>query len=274
MDAFLQARLAQVWAPGFAEPLRYPVFAGGKRVRPALCFAAYDALAKAPDVPARAPDVPAPVLPAAAAVELVHSYSLVHDDLPAMDDDDERRGQPTVHVRFGEAVAILVGDALLTEAFAVLAASELSAEQRVAQIAALAGASGHLGMVGGQVADIAGDDADLECLTRLHRAKTGALITASCTLGGIAAGAGAQALAALEAYGQAVGLAFQLADDVLDAAEDAGEGGPPSFVRLLGLDATRARAAALADEAIEAAQALPRPGALVALARFSVERSV
>ena len=270
LDEHLAARFASVWPTRFAKPLRYPVFAGGKRVRPALAFAAYGALAGR-DAPL------APALPAASAVELVHTYSLVHDDLPAMDDDDERRGKPTVHVKFDEPTAILVGDALLTEAFAVLADGPVSAEVRIAQVAVLARASGHQGMVGGQVADIAGHVEDLERLTKLHAGKTGALIAASCVLGGLAAGADAGAQEALQAYGRAVGLAFQLADDVLDADEDAGEDGPPSFVTLLGVEETRRRAQALVAEAVGSIEGLGSAEArapLVALARFTVERDV
>jgi geranylgeranyl pyrophosphate synthase len=264
LEAWLEPRFATVWPTSFREPLRYPVFGGGKRVRPALVMAAYEALAADPD------DLK-PALPAAAAVELVHTYSLVHDDLPAMDDDDERRGRPTVHVQFGEATAILVGDALLTEAFAALADAPLAAETRIAMVAELARASGHAGMVGGQVADIAGPEHDLEALTRLHAGKTGALITASCILGGLAAGAPPDAVAALERYGRAVGLAFQLADDVLDAGEDDDR---PSFVGLLGAEDTQARARELVEGAVADIAGLPRPGALAALARFTVERKV
>ncbi len=266
LDAWLAPRFASVWPEPFGDPLRYPVFGGGKRVRPALVIAAHEAVSGSDD--------PAPALAAAAAVELVHTYSLVHDDLPAMDDDDERRGQPTVHVLFGEAMAILVGDALLTEAFAALADAPAPAEARIAMVARLAGAAGHAGMVGGQVADIRGRDLDLDALTELHAGKTGALITASCVLGGLSAGADAPTLAKLAAFGERVGLAFQLADDVLDADQDAGDEGPPSFVRLLGADATRERAITLADEAIALVAGLPRPQALQAQARFSVERDV
>jgi geranylgeranyl pyrophosphate synthase len=266
-DDFLSDRYQDVWPASFAAPLRYPVFGGGKRFRPLATLAAFEAVAGDPTQLSRA-------LPAAAAVELVHTYSLVHDDLPAMDDDDERRGRPTVHVKWDDATAILVGDALLTDAFAVLADAPWSAEARIAAVAELARASGHLGMVGGQVADITGGVTDEATLTRLHRLKTGALIGASATLGGIAGGADAAQLAALGEWGRAVGLAFQLADDRLDADEDAGDDGPPSYVKLLGLDATRARARALIDEAVAAASTLPRPDRLVQLARYTIERDV
>ncbi len=265
LDALLRERVSDTWPPTFATPLAYPLFTGGKRIRPALAVAAWQAVA--PD----GADLHA-VLPAAAAVELIHTYSLVHDDLPAMDDDDERRGRPTVHVAFDEATAILVGDALLTEAFAVLAEAPWDAAIRAELVSTLSRAAGWRGMVGGQVADIQGAVADLDTLTRLHRMKTGALIAWSTIAGGRIAGGDAATQRALADYGEAVGLAFQLADDVLDADEDAGEGGPPTFVRLLGVDGTRAQAEALALRAEQAAASLPRPDVLVELARFTVRR--
>jgi len=265
LEAFLEPRFDGLWPATFAEPLRYPVFGGGKRVRPALVFAAHEAVTGQED--------PAPALAPAAAVELVHTYSLVHDDLPAMDDDAVRRGRPTVHVAFDEATAILVGDGLLTEAFAVLAQADLPAEARIAMVARLATAAGARGMVAGQVADMQRGTPNLQTVTRTHAQKTGALITASCVLGGIAGGASAAQRSTLEAIGAAIGLAFQLTDDCLDAAQDA-DAKAPSFVRLLGLDQTRQRAQELADEAVARAQELQAPDALIALARFSIARSV
>ncbi len=266
LDAFLAPLFLDAWPPRFSEALRYPVFAGGKRVRPLLAYAAAEALGA----------VPEHVHHAAGAVELVHTYSLVHDDLPAMDDDDERRGRPTVHVAFDEATAILVGDGLLTEAFGLLAVAPHTPAAVVAMVRELAVAAGAAGMVGGQAADIAlgASIADVETLQRVHAGKTGALIRAATLLGGLSAGADDAQLAALSAYGEAVGLAFQLADDVLDAEEDEGAEGPPSYVRLLGVDETLRRARALADEAAAAVASLPDPTALVALARFTVERDV
>lgn len=266
LDAFLRPRYGDAWPPAFAEVLRYPVFGGGKRVRPLLAFAAAEALGA--DA-ARA-------MTGAAAVELVHTYSLVHDDLPAMDDDDARRGRPTVHIVWDEAQAILAGDALLTDAFAVLASGDAPAATQVAQVAELAQAAGHAGMVGGQVGDITlgASITDVDTLVQVHALKTGALIRAAAVLGGLGAGADAAQLRALRTYGEKVGLAFQLADDVLDADEDAGEDGPPSYVRLLGLDETRRRAAELAAQAEAAVEGLPSPDALVALARFTVSRDV
>jgi farnesyl diphosphate synthase len=267
IDAFLDRALPAVWPEAFLEPLRYPVFGGGKRVRPLLTLAAAEAI-----------DPSAASLAAAiaggSAVELVHTYSLVHDDLPAMDDDDERRGRPTVHRRWDDATAILVGDALLTEAFSVLAAAPLDAERRIQLVAMLARAAGAHGMVGGQAADIGlgGPVRDIDHLLRLHAGKTGALLQAAVEIGGVCAGANQAQAAALSAFGRDVGLAFQLADDVLDADQDAGDDGPPSYVKLLGVDETRRRAEALAAAAIAAVANLPAPAALIALAEYTVAR--
>ena len=268
LDRHLRAALSDAWPDPFGEALRYPVFGGGKRVRPGLVFAAWDAVSGGAD--------PEPAMACAAAVELVHTYSLVHDDLPSMDDDDVRRGRPTVHVVYGEGSAVLVGDALLTEAFATLSRAPLSAGVRIAMVQDLADAAGHRGMVGGQAMDVGlgGPVVDLDALGRLHAGKTGALITAAAVLGARAADATDDVRERMARYGRDVGLAFQLADDVLDAEQDEGDDGPPSFVRLLGIDETRRRARALVDEAISLVSDLPRPDALVAIARFVVERDV
>jgi geranylgeranyl diphosphate synthase, type II len=266
VDGALGARFGNAWPPRLQEALRYPISTGGKRLRPLLCLAAAEAVSARPAGAAQ--------VGAAIAVELVHTYSLVHDDLPAMDDDALRRGQPTVHVVYGEGPAILVGDALLTEAFAVLAALELPAPVVVALVAELAGASGGAGMIAGQAADIGlgGPVEDLDSLLRLHGAKTGALIRASARMGALAGGADPGELARLSRYGEAVGLAFQLADDVLDADQDEGPDGPPSVLRLLGPAQTLARARSLVDEAVQAVAPLPRPAPLQALARWAVDR--
>jgi geranylgeranyl pyrophosphate synthase len=267
VDQFLDAALGETWPAPLREPLRYPVFGGGKRVRPLLTLAAAEALARGPRQAA---------LAAGAAVELIHTYSLVHDDLPAMDDDDVRRGRPTLHKAWDEATAVLVGDALLTEAFAVLAAAPLAPGVIVALVARLAAAAGHRGMIGGQAADVGlgGPVRDLATLMRLHAGKTGALIQAAVVMGGLSLGASADELARLERYGADVGLAFQLADDVLDADQDDGDDGPPSYVKLLGVEETSRRARELAERAVEAVAALPHPDALIALARFTVDRDV
>ena len=248
------------WPAPFAEAIVYPLFTGGKRFRPALTLAAAECLGHR--------DAPG-VLEAAVAVELIHTYSLVHDDLPAMDDDDERRGRPTVHRAFDEATAILVGDALLTEAFHVLASSACPAKIQIASVLALSRAAGHRGMVGGQVGDIS-NSADVE---GVHRRKTGALIRCAVELGALAAEAETAPLLSLLRYGECVGLAFQLADDVLDANEDAGDDGPPSFVRFYGVEETRRRGLAMAEEACDTVSALPHPEVLQEIARYTVQRT-
>ena len=267
VDALLVSRFADAWPPRFREACVYPLQTGGKRMRPLLGLAAAQALGQA--------DHPG-ALPAASAVELIHAYSLVHDDLPAMDDDDVRRGKPTVHKVYDDATGILVGDALLTEAFSLLADAEVSAETQARLVMELAQAAGHRGMVGGQAADVGlgGPVSDLETLLRLHRGKTGALIRCAVRLGAIVGGATPDQLADLTRYGEAVGLAFQLADDILDEEQDAGEDGPPSVVKLLGVDETRARAHALIEEARCRIQGLSDPSALDALATYTVERKI
>lgn len=191
------------------EAMAYSLLSPGKRIRPILVLAAAETLGAA------AP----PLIRAACAVEMVHAYSLIHDDLPAMDNDDLRRGRPTNHKVFGEAAAILAGDALLTEAFAVLAADgTVGVECRLAAIAELAAAAGSAGMVGGQMADILaeGAQADIALVESIHRRKTGALLRASVRIGALLAGADSRSLERLSTYGDAIGLVFQIADDLLD----------------------------------------------------------
>ncbi|MCX6611080.1 MAG: polyprenyl synthetase family protein [Acidobacteria bacterium] len=190
--------------------MRYSLFAGGKRIRPILCMAAGDVIH---------PDAPS-IADAAGTLEMIHTYSLIHDDLPALDNDDLRRGLPTNHKVFGEAMAILAGDALLTLAFQVLGSlSEVGAERRSRLVLELASASGTVrGMIGGQVHDIEGEGKkpDAVLLEKIHRAKTGALLRASVRMGAIYAGASAEELQALSEYGEHAGLAFQIVDDILD----------------------------------------------------------
>ncbi|HEY5717665.1 MAG TPA: farnesyl diphosphate synthase, partial [Motiliproteus sp.] len=197
-------------APRLQDAMRYSIFNGGKRLRPVLVYAACSAL-KGQDEQADA---------AASAVECIHAYSLIHDDLPAMDDDDLRRGKPTCHIAFDEATAILAGDALQALAFEILASDRnLSADHRIEMLRLLAQASGSQGMVGGQTLDMEGEDQQLslEQLQEMHSLKTGALIRASVLLGGIASGrADEDALEALQQYADAIGLAFQIQDDILD----------------------------------------------------------
>jgi geranylgeranyl diphosphate synthase type II len=239
-----------------AEAIRYALLGPGKRLRPQLVLMAAEACGGSID----------DALPAACAVEMVHAYSLVHDDLPAMDDDDLRRGRPTCHKRFGEAVAILVGDALLARAFEVLASDIEPPEVAARCCAVLAHAAGAAALVGGQAADLqwaaaggAAVSSDLKQLEAIHRRKTGALFVASLELGGIVAGATAAPLDALKAYGRNVGLAFQITDDLLDAsgnqsavgkrvAKDSANG-KLTFPTLLGIDESRCRAAKLLDDA-------------------------
>ena len=266
-DAYLEDRFLDAWPSSFADPLRYALFGGGKRFRPLMVFAAYEALAKDPSQRSR-------VLPIAAAIELVHTYSLVHDDLPAMDDDDERRGRPTLHKRWDEATAILVGDALLAESFSLLAEVPLDPSTCLELISLLSSSSGYRGMVGGQVADIqwSRSDGGIKELHRLHAMKTGALITFSAEAGALAAEADPNETAKLRSIGQAVGLAFQLIDDVLDEEEDAESDGTPSFLTFQDREATMKQAHSEIEKARTLASTLPRPEALIALAQFCVNR--
>ena len=256
--------------------MRHSVFAGGKRVRPILAIAAAEACGDA-----------SRVLKAACALECVHTYSLIHDDLPALDNDDLRRGRPTCHRAYGEAVAILAGDALLTLAFRIVAGLDLPAEARAALVAELSAAGGTPeGMIGGQVADLEaqGREPSAGQVDYIHRAKTGALIRASVRFGGICAGTGARQLAALGRFGRRIGLAFQIVDDILDvvasseqlgktAGKDA-EQDKSTYPALYGIDGSRARADRCLREALAAIGPLGEPGrALRDIARFIVERT-
>ncbi len=258
------------------EAMRYSVFSGGKRLRPILAIAAFEIAGGEGEA----------VMAPACATEIVHTYSLIHDDLPAMDDDDLRRGRPTCHKVYGEATAILAGDGLLTLAFDVVAREEtLPPERRVAIARELARANGPSGMVGGQVADMEGECAEptLEGVSFIHRRKTALPIEAAVAIGALAAGAGDETLAALRAYGGAVGLSFQIADDLLDergTAEEMGKAvgkdrgkGKLTYPGVVGIDAAEARARDLVDEAIAALapfgdEAWP----LREIARFIVDR--
>jgi geranylgeranyl diphosphate synthase type II len=235
VDAYLDRYLPPESTPPekISRAVRYSLFAGGKRLRPVLVLAAAEAVGGTVE----------DALPAAAAFEMIHTYSLIHDDLPAMDDDSLRRGRPTSHVVFGEAVAILAGDALQTHAFAVLAdppsPCRLSADRRVRAIAELASAAGAGGMVGGQVLDIEseGRPVDAATLERIHRHKTGALIRASARVGGIVSGASEDDLSRLTRFGEEAGLAFQIVDDILDV-----EGNDASLGKSVGKDARSGKA--------------------------------
>ncbi|WP_366300623.1 (2E,6E)-farnesyl diphosphate synthase [Pseudomonas atacamensis] len=261
------------------EAMRYSVMNGGKRVRPLLAYAACEALGGQAEQASGA----------ACAVELIHAYSLVHDDLPAMDDDDLRRGQPTTHKKFDEACAILAGDGLQSLAFSALLdprLSDCSSDIRLQMVTALAHAAGPAGMVGGQAIDLGsvGVKLDQTALEQMHRHKTGALIEVSVRLGALASGhAQPDQLQALQTYAQAIGLAFQVQDDILDVESDTATLGKrqgadiardkPTYPALLGLDAAKAYALELRDQALQALRpfdAAAEP--LRELARYIVER--
>ncbi len=270
VEQALHALFVDSWPTPLGEMCAYPLRTGGKRMRPLLVLAAYEAVTRDPShwEPALAPSM---------AVELVHTYSLVHDDLPCMDDDAERRGQPTVHVKFGDGAAVLVGDALLTEAFGVVTRSNaLSPQQRIDLVNSLSLAAGHHGMIGGQAGDLAlgGPVEDAETLLAIHKRKTGALIRSACEMGAIAGSSWPDEKAALVQYGEAVGLAFQLVDDLLDLDQDKGDDGPPSYPKLRGVDSTRNKARQLLEEALSILEELPGPvEPLAELARFTLERT-
>lgn len=234
--------------PRLREAMAYAVLEGGKRLRPALCVGACAAVGADPG---RA-------WPGALAVELVHSYSLIHDDLPTLDNDDERRGRPTCHRVFGEALALLAGDALQALAFFVLARALDAGEEagRVAQaLRELAEAAGPGGLVGGQVDDVEaeGRELDLSALEAIHRRKTGALFRASVRIGGILGGGSGEQLEALTRYGEELGLAFQIADDILDEAEERDKGkGKATYPGLVGRTEARRLAREAAGRAKEA----------------------
>lgn len=243
------------WPATLAKATRHTLFGGGKRVRPVLALMAAEAVGGQAEI----------ALPWALAVEMIHTYSLVHDDLPAMDDDAERRGRPTVHVAFDEATAILVGDALLTEAFALVA-------EHPRLVTLLAQAAGGHGMVGGQVLDIEGVSA-LDALVIMQRKKTGALIRAAIEGGAIAADASTDQLAALGAYGDALGLLFQMTDDLIDEVQDADADGR-SFLHHMSKADLHARIAATTAEAHAALTPLTAPQPLRDFADFIAQRTV
>lgn len=257
------------------EAMRYSVFNGGKRFRPILAYAACQAVTgqiEAADAPA-------------AAVELIHAYSLVHDDLPAMDDDDLRRGQPTCHIKFDEATAILAGDALQTAAFSALL-QHSTPEHLLSLLTELTQASGALGMVAGQMIDLSsvGHTLDVSALENMHRHKTGALIRASVRMGAIAGNASTEQLESLTTYAQALGLAFQVQDDILDVEGDTTTLGKqagadaaldkPTYPALLGLEQAKAKAHELVETALSALEGFgPEAHLLRELARYVIQRN-
>jgi geranylgeranyl pyrophosphate synthase len=295
--ALLRALPVPPAAPAIVcDAMRYSVTAGGKRLRPMLALAAAEAVAERLGSPPA--DARALAMPAACAVELIHTYSLVHDDLPAMDNDTMRRGRPTAHVVFGEGMAILAGDGLLTQAFAVLAReldgagraiphAEL-AERRLRALAILADAAGAGGMVGGQAIDLqsvapGAPPLDAEALRGMHARKTGALIRGSAVAGAVLTGAPPDLLRAIDVYGTQLGLAFQIVDDILDvegasaqlgktAGKDAAAG-KPTYPALFGLDESRRLAAACVEGALSAVQGAALGGQLPAIAHWVVGRT-
>ena len=279
LDRFLPS--LDIYPPKLIDAMRYSVFAGGKRLRPILVLVAAEAVGGDAEA----------VLPAACAIEYVHTYSMIHDDLPAMDDDDLRRGVPTNHVVYGEAMAILAGDALLTHAFELLSSAPLvdrfSASVLLQVHQCLASASGGLGMIGGQVIDIIseGQDVDLSTVEYIHRHKTAALIEASVVMGGLLGGGTEEEVEALRTYGQHVGWAFQIADDILDVEGDAAllgkavgrdaELAKATYPAVLGVDMSRQRAHELMEEGIHALDVLSHDtDRLRQIASYIVSRNV
>jgi geranylgeranyl diphosphate synthase type II len=257
--------------------MRHSVFAGGKRIRPILCMEAGRAVLG--ELPAGTDDV-------GAALEMLHTYSLIHDDLPALDNDDLRRGRPTCHKVFGEAIAILAGDALQTQAYETLSRLKCPAEARVRIIEEISRGTGTVnGMIGGQVVDLEAEHSkpSAETLEYIHRSKTAALITASVVSGGIYAGASAEQLDRLRSYGQAIGLAFQIVDDILDVTQTSEQLGKTAgkdvasekatYPSLFGLDESRRKAGELLESASKALDIFGRRGEVLNdMAKFLIER--
>jgi geranylgeranyl diphosphate synthase type II len=281
VDASLDLLLPKTDHPPrtLSEAMRYSVFAGGKRIRPILCLAATDAVGGNLEE----------VMPVACALECIHTYSLIHVDLPAMDNDDLRRGRPTSHKVYGEDLAILAGDALLTEAFAILAGvgsrPGTHPERLLAVIASVARAAGVLGMVGGQVLDVQseGKPVEAELLYSMHARKTGAMIEVSATAGALLSGAEAKDNDSLREYGRLIGLAFQVADDILNVSGDArrmgkntgsdASRGKMTFPALLGLAGSRKKLAALLRPATAALNGFDaKADPLRSLAQYIMER--
>ncbi len=264
------------------ESMRYSLFVGGKRLRPILCLAGAEAIKNSETTRQVA-------LPVACALECIHTYSLIHDDLPAMDDDDLRRGKPTNHTVFGEAAAILAGDGLLTFAFDLLsspATATLTDAVRIRIIQTIARAAGPLGMVGGQSLDMIyeGQQLGYEVLRSIHRSKTGALITASVLVGALVAGASQTQEAQLNRYGNSIGLAFQIMDDILDVSASTEELGKPAgsdikadkltYPSLFGIEQSRTMAQEAVQDALAALQDFDQQAnPLRALAHYIIDRS-
>ena len=263
--------------------MRHSVFAGGKRIRPVLCMEAGRAVAGADLLLV---GIPAGIEDLGAALEMLHTYSLIHDDLPALDNDDLRRGRPTCHKVFGEAIAILAGDALQTRAYEVLSKLPCPAEARIKIIEEIAHGTGTIdGMIGGQVVDLQAEHTrvDAGTLEYIHRSKTAALITASVVSGGIYGGGSSEQVEQLRLFGQAIGLAFQIVDDLLDVTQTSEQLGKTAgkdvasekatYPSLFGLEESKKKAAALLGSARSALKSFgPKADTLLSLARFLVER--
>ena len=278
-DAALERLIpaATVRPASIHQAMRHSVFAGGKRLRPILCMEAGRMVASS---------LPTGIEDLGAALEMLHTYSLIHDDLPALDNDDLRRGRPTCHKVFGEAVAILAGDALQTQSYEVLGRLQCPAEARIRIILEIARGTGTVdGMIGGQVVDLEAERTrpDAETLDYIHRAKTAALITASTVSGGMYAGGDDDAIARLRTFGQSVGLAFQIVDDVLDVTQSSAQLGKTAgkdtaaekvtYPALYGIEESLRRADALIAQAFTALGPFGhRAETLKALARYLVER--
>jgi geranylgeranyl diphosphate synthase type II len=259
------------------KAMRHSVFAGGKRLRPILCMEAGRMLAGT---------LPVGIAELGAALEMLHTYSLIHDDLPALDNDDLRRGRPTCHVVFGEAIAILAGDALQTQAYEVLSHLRCPAEARVRIVAEIAHGTGTIdGMIGGQVVDLEAEHSkpDIHMLEYIHRAKTAALITASLVSGGLYAGGNDGQIQRLRCFGQKIGLAFQIVDDVLDVTQTSEQLGKTAgkdsaaekvtYPALFGVDESLRKADELVGQALHELDTFgSRVDTLKALARYLVER--
>jgi len=264
------------------ETLRYSLFAGGKRVRPILCLAAARMVSGGPEIDEA-------VLPVACALECIHTYSLIHDDLPAMDDDDLRRGKPTSHAVYGEAAAILAGDGLHCYAFDLLSKGDyddIPARDRLEIISVVSRAAGPLGMVGGQYLDVINEGREIsyDLLRTIHRSKTGMLITASVLTGGIAAGANSEQRNHLEKYGNAIGLAFQIVDDILNvestseqlgkAAGSDARRGKATYPAIFGLERSREMAGEAVAHAIQSIEYFGNGAEpLRGIARYIIERN-
>lgn len=273
----VMAERQRVIEPRLWDAMSYALLAGGKRVRPALLLACFKACGGSDEKLA---------MPAAMSIECMHTYSLIHDDLPCMDDDDLRRGNPTCHKKFDEATAVLAADALQTLSFELLAAMHISADVRLELVRRLAIASGAQGMVGGQMMDMCAEAGGVHSILeveRIHLHKTGALIRYSCEAGALLAGANEKELHACSRYGEAVGLLFQIADDILDAtatSEDLGKSAgkdeaqnKATYVSIEGLERARDLAANLKSIALEACDGLAGKGEhLAALADYILER--